>query len=604
MKLNDVKKTTDEIERESGRFLESILEKAFQSINKKLRPYRLGELKEKGIDFIFEIEERSKADVTQDVIPASNPMIYIQNKGTEALIKQLKKGKRSGKISFQLDDVRQLEYFCFELDQPLFITLCDLTQSQIYWLPVQLETLDYIEGIEAIKNAVKNGERSTSSIYIYFDPEKHLLDGEGKLIQAKVEDFISDHFTAKDSIIDKYINARRNSVSQSALYGMIDQTQHVLDQLYQLCKIVYDEIEYVPPEVLMNLPPFLPKEEEEKKTRYKMFSYNSKNTIITERADLFQMLDKLEIEDGNIKILDNELFKRVKDYREKITYVLKKLTNNHLFSIRHNHNTKDLFYSENNSCDCIRCRYENFDLKGVAEKLGKIPKSNMEEHIMAGYVQFKLGNFGSSAELLLKALELAKEEDQKLSQFIIYHNLKCLPAPRDEFGILNEELEAKLREINLEERYCEFTTIPMKGVVEEIYKGIYVKRAYDGITKLSSKIVTQYHESKNGGTSHNGYVSSLIVYYRRYIYFLRNNLLFTQNIDVPSQLSELYIEGLYASHATVGEGSRLVHFNDGILNELLVNSNSEALMKSFYRYSLKNLFHDYLYRNHNKLKMN
>lgn len=142
--INTIKLTTDEIDRDSSRLLVSTFEKIVRERGKKLRPYNLGDLKEKGIDFIFEVEDRIYDTELKDNFE-SNLLFYAQNKGTQSIKSPLKTTVNKGFIPFQLDKINHIKYFCYELSQPLIITLVDIDKNDIYWLPIQLEVKKYTD---------------------------------------------------------------------------------------------------------------------------------------------------------------------------------------------------------------------------------------------------------------------------------------------------------------------------------------------------------------------------------------------------------------------------------------------------------------------------
>jgi Domain of unknown function (DUF4365) len=114
---------TDEIEHKANLLVQSALQSLFQEANLKLKPYELN--KEKGIDFNFEIETRTE-------IPDTIGMFHLQNKGKDSSIDVLKVGKNKDKISFKLDDIRLIDYYCLQLDLPVILTVCDLVSKTIY----------------------------------------------------------------------------------------------------------------------------------------------------------------------------------------------------------------------------------------------------------------------------------------------------------------------------------------------------------------------------------------------------------------------------------------------------------------------------------------
>ncbi len=584
-----IKLDTDEIDRKSLRLLVDTFEKIVINRNKKLRPYNLGELKEKGIDYIFEIEDRIY-DTELKVNLETNPIFYIQNKGTLKVNPQLKGTINKGLIPFQLDKISHIKYFCYELDYPLIITLVDIDKKAIYWLPIQLELEKYSKAYNKKLNELNNKTKKTNSIQIYFDPNKCILKNN-EINKDSIEEFFNDvnasrFFLAnriKDSLTysnnkilnyDKFSKLSQHIESSRLLY----LNNEILDSIYNLFnKIIFDEISFIPPHII---------------TKYFLSIYlanvfydDFKLTIKDDKIRVF--FNSFQIENQNNIIADTEI------ENEKLEFILSKLTNNLFFYISTDNQQIDIRFNKHSDCDCVRCKYENYDFVNINFQIEKSEENDLDKLILKAYINYKVGNYDTSLLIFIKALDLAKQDEKLIKVFFIKTNilrLKQLLRNRNFGAQIDESRYLDFNSINLDSDLCSMLTHPHIETLKWLHSGRFNSDAFRNISDLSKKLREHYKNSISNGYGYNNHINSIYHSFLNYDLFLQNNCIIFDCFNEYNEIIELFIEGLYASHAITSErNSKLDGFNDYLLKILLNNSNTDILIKLFREYKLQEL---------------
>lgn len=580
-----IKRTTDEIERESDWLLGKSLDSGFRYLAYKLNHYALGKLKERGIDFIYEISKRSEID-SQHQIDDGIALFYVQNKGIDTPIKINKTGINKGLISHQLDEVRHIEYFCKELDQPTVITLCDIVSNQVYWLPIQLEYERYAREVEKIKIQFRKGDRKTQKIQIYFDPNNRLLDENGKIQSSKLEELIKDLFKSKDLLVDRYQESRVNSQTRDEICDRINLSAHILDQIVQLFDIIFDELDFIHPWMLATFPPF---DFQETDTGRRHRSYTEDFTMITHNPSIYNLFKSFHLnKDDEVQITNNEFFSGVEDIENKLIQVVKRLNRNNIFEMRCNHEPFSIRFRHNATCNCSHCLYEGFEFERFQKSI-KQDSSDFGDQLARSAIQFKLGAYRDSLETILKAKEQVPD-DKKVLHFLMDNNIKTLPYVVNSDGEYINELNQEISKINLDHVFCHSKSNLLFDVIKDVYRGSYLKATLREMTKLSNKIISQYHSSLRRSTYRSGFANALYAHFANFYSFTRaNNILHHRNGSFE-EIIDGFVEGIYAAHGNKNVNhSRLVHLDDWILSVLIRESNSDSLIRYFNRYRLQKI---------------
>jgi hypothetical protein len=568
---------SDEIERNAGILLNGTLQKLFINAGLKLRDYAFHA--EKGIDFTFEIENRENKPGTLDIF-------FLQNKGSETEFTILISGANKGKISYKLDDVRQIDYFCEELDQPLVICICDLETETIYWEPIQLSAAIYLEKAEEIKKELSDKKRKTPAIQVYFDPDKCLLH-KGKLMPAKFQAFLADIEKSK-----KYITARNfqrfNSIDIDKEDAIeIDRNFPILDQLHIYLSARFEEISVLHPRFWAYQYPF--------KKLHSSYFYYDQFKLQTDNDDVFNFLNSLRInQDLSIEFTDKSFIENVDKYEEKTIFILRTLNRNLVFTVEYGNGDqqKDTRYLEKVDCDCVRCSYEKLQFSRMFEGLGK-ETDDIDLLCKHGYINYQLGFFIDSSKCFLKVQEKATVKGQHLTAFIASYNLSKLYR-FIKYSYSGETadiaLVAKLEQTRNGLDLALYRMEKGKSVAKWIRDNRFFTDFSHEIDQASIKLRDYYFSQQWGGRGTNSYAGEIYSSHAMLETFLGRNFVIYDYFSEFTQLTEVYTDAMVTSHAVhKSMYSRLTEFNDWIVTILIFHGDAETIAKYCERHFLKKL---------------
>lgn len=601
MSLTHQRMHSDEIERESNRMIETVLENHFRKLKGKIRPYDLHKLKEKGIDYIFELESR-ESFIPEDV-DSSKGLFYIQNKGQEKQVRPNKTGPNAGKISFQIEDIRQIFYFCRELDQPLLITLCDLSSRSIYWLPIQLFEELYLTKAFEIHHKFKEGTRRTRSIQIYFNL-KNCFYKNDSIIEEGFLRFINDIKRSKQKLATRFLfhsqdyylmggKGKEQSTSVFQEEGGHSQSSKwynslpLLDKVHQYLNAMLSEMSMIPPSILCNHHPF--KVNPDFIVRYSLY------TITTDNEELYDLFSSIKIKNGStLTIEDKKFVKNVDNPIPKALDIIKKLNTCQILFIESNKNRRQINISINDSvrCDCFHCLNLEFNIDNAIDQLKEQPDTISQE-ISHAFAWYKRGNISKATTMFLELSEKCKTEGLSIFQYIVDYNLSKLEILRNHYEMLGRisiKEDRKIPKLDLEELFHRVKSIKNEEVLRWIYDKSFYNHWLDEILRTTNLIRDQYYSSLNGAWSSNQYVQRLINQFEQFYYFIRRNHIIYDEFKEYYDLCEIFIEGLFASHAIRGTvSSKLESFSPWLIKIILHVGKPDRIIKAISRYKLKSI---------------
>ncbi|MEN5380635.1 hypothetical protein [Sphingobacterium kitahiroshimense] len=273
--------------------------------------------------------------------------------------------------------------------------------------------------------------------------------------------------------------------------------------------------------------------------------------------------------------------------------ILSILSSQLIFNIRQNKNreTINIRYSLNKSCDCVLCLLDSLQYQKLVQKLTKIPKG-LENILICAFTHYQIGNYLISAkyyenstkqaEKLNKPLLLAATQ-YSLSKLHNHINNNYWDNNRDDLLIKRLKgisLEGTLRKVNRKDR--QFITW--------IFNTNFFTTTFEQITILVSKIRDNYYNQLNGGHSSNSHVWLLINKYAELESFLTLNRIPYNRFIEFNELSKIFIDGLFLSHAIRSkESSKLNEFDDWTIQKILFYGKSSDIKMYFYRYEMAEL---------------
>lgn len=156
-----------------------------------------------------------------------------------------------------------------------------------------------------------------------------------------------------------------------------DKKKPLIDQLYYFFKYLFSEVDIIPIQFFKNTYPF--------KISENFYPYYSGLTLTTDNNELFELFGSLTIEGNNIQISNDEFSKDVEDASEKLSYVLKKLSNHLIFKIQHSTSNKfvNIRFTDSTFCTCERCSFSRLEYLKTFKTLAKEPKDLDEKFLKA-----------------------------------------------------------------------------------------------------------------------------------------------------------------------------------------------------------------------------
>jgi hypothetical protein len=367
----------------------------------------------------------------------------------------------------------------------------------------------------------------------------------------------------------------------------ISYEKTLLDQLFDYITIRYREINFIPIHILTRHYPF--KKDPDFFPMYSIFS------LTVDNQDLIELLSSFKIkENSEIEYINKTIFENTLDFDTKLKAILTKLTKNLILEIHDRNNNKRIQtrYLNYQYCECIKCNFERLNFV-KAFNLINIKKDNTEELIKLAHIHYRIGNYVKSAKYFKKSLSAAIKSDQKTIAYIAQYNLSRLAnfIRNNYWGEHSqEELFKELKQIDLTTSLTRFETNENKKLLEWIKSESFYSDTRDSIQRTVSQIIDHYNEHLHGGWSLNSEIWKLINEYAQIDAFLSENYIIYDKYTEFKELTNVFIEGLFASHGIdANHKSRLKSFDDWLLSKIIVYGSAESINKYYLRYKLKKI---------------
>lgn len=368
---------------------------------------------------------------------------------------------------------------------------------------------------------------------------------------------------------------------------VIDKTKPILDQIHDYVSIRHNELNFYPIDIFIDHYPF--------KLESNSYSYYAIFNLTINNEELFGLFKAVEISEKNHVSLTNPIYyEGVNNYEEKITKVLKNLTNNLIFNISNEKSRERITirFSENNNCKCPKCSFRKFNFSECFRDLNSYDNSR-EDLLKSSYVNYLIGNYKTAAEKQQNAYKLFKKDKKNISSFICQFNLLKLAVfiRNNYFGEnAQDKLVEKLKEINLEYEATNLSSRENKKIIKYLRENTFYTNSRDKIQTSSTKLIDQYYSSLNGGWSSNSEVWALINEFAKLETFLNGNYIIYDQFKEFNDIFTLFTEGLFASHGIDdSHHSRLEKFDDWLIIKLLNYGNADLINKYYKRYKHKKI---------------
>ena len=315
----------------------------------------------------------------------------------------------------------------------------------------------------------------------------------------------------------------------------------------------------------------------------------------TDNEELLEFFESVKIEkDGKLTFTKKEFTEGVKKYQEKTKMVLSRLSENLIFNLesKKSHKRINILYSDEKKSKCVTCRFFRFEFSEAFQELSTVP-TELDEKFKLAYVQYQIGNYLKAEKLLTAISRESKKKKLNIRQFIAQFNLSKLSIfIRNHYWGENaqDKLVEKLKKINLEETYSELANTENEKLLDWIKSNSFYSESRDKIQETVTKIRDHYYSQLKGGWSSNNHIWQLINEYAKIDTFLNNNYIIYDGFNEFRELTEVFTEGLFASHAIdKTHSSRLENFDDWLINKIVFYAKSDKILKHFERYGLKEI---------------
>lgn len=439
---------------------------------------------------------------------------------------------------------------------------------------------------------------------LYFISHNHTDFGHEEQIDKKVHTSLSNRFEKVDIIYYKDVTKFFDEFSKNdylpahfQTYQIIPNTNYtfqattksnVLDGIYYLYKETYKEINYIPTHLIRKCYPFATSEYSE--TYYNSFTMSRVND------ELIDFFENINITKRNkISFKDESLVDFIPNYKEKTEYVLKHLTQNLIFHLNGEKSHKRVcshYFSNRSTCRCYSCQHDRFKFNEISASISLNHESNKDK-LKQAYIHYQIGNYLTAKEIYEDIISTAQSNKEYMLYFIAKYNVRHLAnflsnpftTKNNNFDIIDN-----LKKIDPVEEAVKLKGLSDYNFLVFIAQEDFFNDGFQEIKKITKDIIEHYHSQLNGGWSSNSHATQLIQEFAKIDHLLNNNYIIYDQFSNFSNLFDMVIEGLFASHAITGkQDSRFKSFDDYWAHKLIFYGSRKVMRKYFYRYKLTSL---------------
>ncbi|SKC47475.1 PIN domain-containing protein [Ohtaekwangia koreensis] len=389
------------------------------------------------------------------------------------------------------------------------------------------------------------------------------------------------------SFVSEEVSDSSNQTDRQRI--LIDREKPIIDQLLEYLNFMHQDIEFVPPRILMEHYPFIGNNGI---VYYSVFNLKTSNKLLVDE------LSKVKFsEDG--RLLENlqEEFPDIEEADKKVKEIFKYLTRDLIFYLSYTSGTKKVpvRYFDENECHCPICEFRGLNFVKAFAQLNVEPK-NIGESTTLAYAHYRIGNYFLAANISELALNVAREKNLATTDFILNYNLSKLSIFLANNYLRNKEIQSLAERLSKTDllfisRKCDR---PNNKELLDYIRGItFYTEAKEKIFELHYKILEQYYESLRGAWSSNSYVWTLKSHYVEILSFINDNRIIYDRFNEFYLLSDRVFEAMLASHAISDEsGSKLDAFDEWTMHQMILYGSADKLNKYFSRYRIKEIRYD------------
>lgn len=362
-----------------------------------------------------------------------------------------------------------------------------------------------------------------------------------------------------------------------------------IDQLYNSLNAYYDQLPFIPPNILARVFPF--------KTTSGTHSYSfySNFRISSNNKELVKLFKSIAIdEDNNLTSIEASTPIHL-EQKDKLSDILKKLNHNLIFDISSIDKTDqaDIRLHQKHRCSCVQCSYQRLDFYQALRDLKTEPSSIPNETLKHAYIHFQFGHFETSLRLYYSAYENAKSQSKEILTFICLYNLKELVfyidayflKPRAETMILVE----KIKGISIQEHsvHYAFEAPFVRDTIKWIAEKSFYTRAFEKATQAVDEIRDHYYQQLNGGWTNSASYVKLVSAFAEIDEFLGRNCIIYNNYTQFEEIAEKLVEGVVLIY-TFNEKQipNLPSIDEYFLLKIVIHAKTDTIRKYFNRLQL------------------
>jgi hypothetical protein len=410
----------------------------------------------------------------------------------------------------------------------------------------------------------------------------------------------------KDKLIKKEGKSATDKLLEKAVryHNITKGSVHIVDEIYD-CIIRFQGLRFVDPNYLATLYPFNILNE------YVWHYHN--NEIFTINPKIFQLLQNISIEDGEIIInaeIQTEIERaNVVDAKEKLKSVFSFFNYSQIdkiiairdyknieemnqktfgFNIRHTFHfkegiegiTKNIKIENKNVCDCLICNYRSLNFNNFLRKLKSTSVSEKINSLEFAYGNYLAAtdNFKTSYNIYKSVEKEAKgKEGREIEYFLAKYNIKYLHnLVAYEYSYDDsKEILSDIKSVDLDKViYDEIEYSVDKDVTKYLVKikeENLIFKVQDEVEEIILKIEQLKKLYENRGTQWSGpnLPRQLIHTYAKLYYHVHRNFLVYTQFKRYKTLTEKVFKGLISSYQTKEVGLKVL--NEFFLTEAILN---------------------------------
>jgi len=218
-------------------------------------------------------------------------------------------------------------------------------------------------------------------------------------------------------------------------------------------------------------------------------------------------------------------------------------------------------------------------------------KENIKTDSKLAYINYQIGNLTSAYTLYREIETEAYTSKQYITYFIARYNLKqlgiFLQNPFHKTTVSPEEIE-NLKTIDPIEDAVKLKPHTDYSLVSLIAQEDYFTDAFQNISKEAKEIVEHYNSQLQGGWSSNQHVWNLVTEFAKLETFINANYIIYDRFSNFTELFDLVIEGIFASHAMANnQPNKFTHFDDYWVNKFILYGRRKTILKCRNAFKLK-----------------